>query len=128
MINELSQLSAAMQKANIATVSWHRKYLSIPNITQKNPCVRIVIDDSRVLMLESLSPEKGKQIRKYGDNQGSFPAMNLTPLYRINDQSIREKIEKLLKGDSTDISLDLVKSWCVINNWSDKFKKKYSLD
>ena len=83
MINELSQLSAAMQKANIATVSWHRKYLSIPNITQKNPCVRIVIDDSRVLMLESLSPEKGKQIRKYGDNQGSFPAMNLTPLYRI---------------------------------------------
>ena len=128
MINELSQLSAAMQKANITTESWHREYLSIPNITQKNPCIRIVVENSRVVMLESLSPERGKQIRRYGNKQGFFPAMNLTPLYRINDVPIREKIEKLLKGNGTDISLDLVKSWCVINNWSDKFKRKYKIN
>lgn len=128
MINELSQLSATMQKANIANESWHRKYLSIPNITQKKPCIRIVVENTRVAMLESLTTDKGRQIRKYGDNQGSFPAMNLAPLYRINDETIREKIEKLLKGDGTDISEELVKSWCCVNNWSDKFKKKYKIN
>ena len=128
MINELSQLSTAIQKANIQNESWHRKYLPIPNITQKSPCIRIVVENSRVAILESLAQDKGKQIRKYGDNQGSFPAMNLAPLYRINDVTVREKIEKLMKGDGTDINLEQIKSWCNVNNWSDKFMKKYKIN
>ena len=36
-------------------------------------------------------------IRKYGDNQGTYPCMNLAPLYRITDESVKRELADLKK-------------------------------
>ena len=85
MINELHQLSLAIQNAKIETESWHRKYLEIPNISENSPCLRILFERDQVLLVDNVSPEKKNNIRKFGSNQGSFPAMNLASLFSIKE-------------------------------------------
>ena len=92
MINELYRLSSAMDTVGISVNSWHRKYIAIPRITAKTPCVRIMLKNSHISKIESISEKIGSGIRKYGSNQGTFPAMNLAPLYKITDDTIKEQL------------------------------------
>lgn len=127
MINELHQLSVAMQDANITTESWHREYKPIPAIRKNAPCVRIVISGGKVERLEGVDAAQGEYIRKYGNNQGSFPAMNLAPLYRIGDKEIAKELSALMKRGGQGLDVSVVKTWCTCNNWCPKFSKKYHI-
>lgn len=125
MINEIYLLSEALKGANISPDAWHSRYGEISGIKDSAPCVRIVLDGESVAMVESLNPEKGKHIRRYGDNQGSFPAMNLAALYRVTDESVKAEITRLLKTEGENLNIERVRSWCTDSNWTPKFIKKY---
>lgn len=127
MINELHQLAVALSEAGVAADSWYREYKPIPKITEKAPCIRIVLSDGRVERLESVQTKLGPDIRKYGNNQGTFPAMNLAALYRITDEDIHKKISDLIKNKGRDLNIGEVKKWCTENNWGKKFSRKYQI-
>ncbi len=125
MINEISRLATAMQDASITATPWHPRYGPISNIKWNAPCIQIVLNGSRVSRLVRVPAEKGANIRRYGDNQGSFPAMNLTPLYRVTDGEARERIADLIAHPEKEMQLTVLKSWCTADNWTPKFLKKY---
>lgn len=127
MINELYQLSNAMEKAEIQAQSWHRKYKPIPNIRAKAPCIRISLCDGKVTGISEVDSELGAQLRKYGSNQGSYPCMNLAPLYRVTDENIKKKISELLPEELNDSEIERIRSWCSEDNWSAKFQNKYRI-
>lgn len=125
MINEINRLAAAMENANISASAWHHRYGPISNIKEDSPCIQIVLDGTRISKLVSVPAEKGVNIRRYGDNQGAFPAMNLTPLYRITDDERKKEISSLIGAQGQGMNLKKVRSWCVSSNWTPKFLKKY---
>ena len=127
MINELHELNLALREAGIAADAWHRKYLPIANIKSNAPCLRIVLDRNRVAEIEQVAADKGSNIRRYGDNQGSFPAMNLAALYRITDEDIKKEILQLIKDDG-DYDICRIDSWCVTDNWSKNFRQKFKIN
>ncbi len=90
MINELFNLLTALD--GVQMQSWHRKYKPIPNIRKDAPCVRIIVSAGKVIRLSMIDTNLGRNLRKYGSNQGSYPCMNLAPLYRITDESIRKEL------------------------------------
>lgn len=129
MINELYGLSEALDNAGIQPQNWYRKYKPIPNIGEKAPCVRITISQGTVIGLSAVKKELGAGLRKFGNNQGSYPCMNLTALYRITDEAIKKKLFafKLRPEDLDDGKISEIKSWCCENNWGGKFQNKYKL-
>ena len=120
MINELYNLSVAMDSAGIKAKNWSRKYIVLPNISAKKPCYRITIQDGKVLEISTVDQELGKLLRKYGSNHGTFPIMNLTPLYLVTDNSIKNEISKLTAEMLNDDKLEEIYSWCQNNNWDNK--------
>ncbi len=120
MINELYNLSVAMNSAGVKAKIWSRKYIVLPNISAKKPCYRITIQDGKVLEISSVDQELGNLLRKYGSNHGSFPIMNLTPLYLVTDNSIKNAISKLTAEMLNDDKLEEIRSWCQNNNWVKK--------
>ncbi|MFA5657692.1 MAG: hypothetical protein WC900_00215 [Oscillospiraceae bacterium] len=117
MINELYNLSKALDQHGIAVEEWHRKYKTLPKVTSKAPCFRIWLDDNGMVSgIESLSPEHASLLRKYGDNQSSFPAFNISPLYRVTAPDVIAKIEELSDGKSKP-DVDSIHAWCINNNW-----------
>lgn len=127
MINELHELSLAMQKAGVTTEQWHRKYKLIPKASDKAPCVRIILNQGRVVQVEEVDPALAAHLRKFGTNQGSFPCMNLQPLYRVADEEIKKTIQSIVPEQLDDAMLERIRSWCSCKNWSAKFKKKYRI-
>ena len=127
MINELYELNTALKETGIATEVWHPKYGEIANITSKAPCIRIVIDGEKVAEIESVAKNNQSNIRRFGNNQGSFPAMNLTALYRVTDDTIKKEITRLIQVGG-DCELERIKSWCTTDNWTQKFCNKYSIN
>lgn len=129
MINELQLLTEAMREANISAASWHREYIPIPNIKKNAPCIRIVLDNGKISLVESVPEENGSIIRKYGNNQGSFPAMNLTPLFFISKEqrTLKETIQQSIRDETANLNLEEVKSWCTVSNWNEKFFRKYRI-
>lgn len=127
MINELYMLSEAMDKAGVQTHSWHRKYKPIPNIRVNAPCVRIMISEGTVIGLSAVKKELGIGLRKFGTNQGSFPCMNLAPLYRITDEAIKKELSILRSEDLNSDRIAEIKNWCQEDNWGRKFQGKYKL-
>lgn len=130
MINELYRLSAALDNAGIQPQSWHRKYKPIPNIRVNAPCVRITISQGKVIGLSRVKQELGTGLRKFGTNQGSYPCMNLTALYRITDETIKKKLSDFNHHPEAldDGKISEIKSWCCENNWKGKnFQSKYKL-
>ncbi len=119
MINELSRLWEAIQKAKIETEFWHQDYKLIP----KDPCVKILLSNGKVVELDSIDEETRKHIRKFGNNQGTFPAMNLVPLYQIGDASIRKEIDNLIDNEGKGSKIEEIKTWCKQSN--QKFKTGY---
>lgn len=129
MINELHLLSEAMREASVSTDTWNREYIPIPNIKRDAPCVRIVLEGDGVALIESVAAENGSIIRKFGNNQGSFPAMNLAPLFAIpkDEESVREAIQRMLKNGTSDVDPAQLKGWCTVSNWDEKFSNKYRI-
>ena len=129
MINELYELSKTLDNANIKAQNWHRKYKPIPNITAKSPCICIKVSDGKVVDISSIDKQVGSILRKYGSNQGSFPCMNLAPLYRVTDDLTKKTLSELIKNPESldDEVIEKIKNWCSENNWTTKFQKKYTI-
>lgn len=127
MINELYQLTEAMDKAGVQARRWHIHYKPIPNITAKAPCVCITISEGRCIELSAISRESGACLRKYGKgtNTGSYPCMNLAPLYRITDDAIKKSLLALKAEDLDTDRIAEIKKWCQNNNWGKKFQSLY---
>lgn len=127
MINELYQLSEAMDRAGVQAPRWHIHYKPIPNITAKAPCVCITISEGKVIALSAVPRELGACLRKYGKgtNAGSYPCMNLAPLYRITDDAIKKSLSALKAEDLDADRIEQIKSWCRCNNWEKKFQSLY---
>lgn len=115
-----------MNGAGVKATIWSRKYLAIPNITAKQPCYRITIQDGKVLEISSVEKELGKLLRKYGSNQGTFPIMNLTPLYLVTDRAIKNAISKITAESLDARKLEEIRGWCQKNNWdNNNFRTLY---
>ncbi len=127
MINELYELSKAIEQAGIQTQSWHLRYKPIPNIRPKAPCIRITISGGAVTELSTVDPELGTKLRKYGSNQGSYPCMNLVPLYRITDETVKQSLAAIRPEQLDPAQIETIKSWCIENNWNKKFCNKYKI-
>lgn len=127
MINELYELSKALNSAKIQTQNWHLKYGAIPNIKANAPCVRITISDGKILSLSAVDEKCGTILRKYGSNQGSYPCMNLASLYRVTDDTIKKELTDIYNHPETLSAemLQRIKEWCTENNWCEKFLNKY---
>lgn len=124
MLNELYSLSTALKNKGINTKEWHREYKLLPKVTAKAPCIRIwLAKDGSIRGIESISAEFAQLLRKYGNNQGTFPAFNIAPLYRITDKEQLSELERIEKG-AIPSDFDKIKSWCVNDNWKDSIVKK----
>ncbi len=117
MLNELHTLSNILNSKGISSKEWHREYKSIPKVTAKAPCIRIwMSDDGSICDVESISTELAQSLRKYGNNQGTFPAFNIAPLYRITDSAQISALEDIEK-ENTKLDVTKIQSWCLNNNW-----------
>lgn len=129
MINEIFPLAVSMQKHQIEAESFHRKYKPIPNISVKAPCVHIILSSGKVANIRTISAELGKSLRKYGTNNGTYPGLNLTPLYRISNVEAKSTLKKLKPEDLTPVKIRELKSWCTAanDNWDKNIRNKYRL-
>jgi hypothetical protein len=94
MLNELYSLSATLESKNITVEEWYDDYCELPNVTAKAPCIRIWLSqDGSICGIESISVELAQSLRKFGNNQGTFPAFNIVPLYRITDKQQVSELE-----------------------------------
>jgi len=117
MINELHPLSGVLSDMDIQTRVWHREYKQLPNATTKSPCYRIWVTEAGTIdSISELDPDTVRKLRKYGNNQASFPAFNIRPLYRIIDEDQKKTLEKIEKNPSV-FQLSAVKSWLINDNW-----------
>lgn len=124
MLNELHSLSDALGSMSIPTKEWHREYKQIPKVTAKAPCIRIWIGESgSIYGFDSIDAKLSTAIRKYGNNQNSFPAFNIAPLYRITNKQIIKEIEQITKN-RTLLDFDKIKSWCTEDNWRTSIVRK----
>ena len=73
MINELQKVSKALEKFNVKTISWHRKYIPIPRISKNNP---FVLQFRKCLILRYLI-----MILFNNSNVGLFPFVSLAPIF-----------------------------------------------
>ena len=129
MINELFDLLEALDRVQTPTQSWHRKYKPIPNIRTDAPCVGITISGGKVVHIASVDANLGRLLRKYGSNQGSYPCMNLAPLYRVTDEAVKKELTELSKHPEKidDACICKIKTWCEESNWERKFLGKYKI-
>ena len=129
MINELYDLSRALDSVQIRAQNWHRKYKPIPNIRSNTPCVCITISDGKIVGLSQLDAKFYKILRKYGSNQGSYPCMNLAPLYRVTDEAVKAELADYIKHPEhiDDTGVHNMKTWRIENNWGAKFGGKYKI-
>ena len=127
MINELYQLTVALDQAGIATEHTHPKYKMIPKVTKKAPCIHIIFDNRQIYKIKSIEMEQAAEIKKYGSNQGTFPALNLAPLYRLTDEAEKRMISDLTEGKTTNFNIEEIRRICRENNWGKKFSNKYRI-
>ena len=126
MINELQELSKALEKFNVQTTSWHRKYIPIPRISKNNPCIKITLNDGNISQISAIPKEFDGVLHKYGTNQGTYPCMNLPPLY-LGDQQAKKFINGLKPEDFNSENIKKIKSFCVTSNWDGKVINKYKI-
>lgn len=127
MINELYRLTVALDQAGIATEHIHPKYKLIPKVTKKAPCIHIIFNNGQLYKVESIEMGQAAEIRKYGSNKGTFPALNLAPLYRLTDEKEKKTISDLIEGKITDFNIEEIHRICRENNWGKKFGNKYRI-
>lgn len=124
MINELYSLSSTIENKGVVTKDWYREYKPLPKVTKNLPCIRIwLTKDRSVYGVESLDEELVQSLRKYGNNQGTFPAFNIAPLYRITDQKQIDALEQI-ENDNSRLDIDEIRSWCINDNWRKSLSNK----
>jgi hypothetical protein len=127
MLNELYNLSVALEKAGIKPHDWHKDLKPLPNATTKKPCYKILIGiDSTITGVVHIEEELVACLRKWEPSLGnSFPGFNIQPLYRITEEDSKKQLKKWRDGKAP-IDLELVKKWCSDEhvNWDAKFDKK----
>ncbi len=117
MLNELHNLSETLGVMKINTKEWHREYKLIPKVTVKAPCIRIWINsDGTIRGFDNIDAEIAKIIRKYGNNQNSFPAFNIAPLFRVTNAEHIKELQRVIKNPML-LELSKIKSWCTEDNW-----------
>jgi hypothetical protein len=122
MLNELHKLSRVLESFEIKPpVAWHRQYNELPN----GNCYKIFLDgDGNVSEIDKLDKGVAKSCRKYGNNQRSFPAFNIAPLFRASEAAITKKeMDDAIKG-KTAISPGKLVSLCETDNWTRKSRQK----
>jgi len=120
MLNELHQLSATLANHNIKQQRWHHQYKSLPG----GACYRIWLgDDGAVADVEPMSKDLVNVCRKFGNNQGTFPAFNIAPLYRVTSDEDKRYYDALYEG-KTELDISYLRSICTTDNWSPKLRKK----
>lgn len=127
MINELYGLAEALDRAGIVTEHTHVKYKLIPKVSGKAPCVHMIFDQGKLYEVESIEAQQAEKIRKYGSNQGTFPALNLAPLYRLTDETEKKMISELFDRKTTDFDVKEIRRLCRENNWGKKFENKFRI-
>lgn len=128
MLNELYQLSIALESAGIAPTDWHKDPKPLPNVSDKKPCYRIFISyDGSIAGIETMKKELVACLRKWEPSNGnSFPGFNIQPLYRLADEDKKKRLKKWREGKEP-IDFSLLKEWCAdvaTKNWDAKFGKK----
>jgi len=120
MLNELHQLSVTLASHNIKQQGWHHQYKPLPN----GACYRIWLgDDGAVADVELMSKDLVKDCRKFGNNQGTFPAFNIAPLYRVTSDEDKRNYDALYEG-KTELDISYLRSICTADNWGPKLRKK----
>ncbi len=112
MLNELKELSDALEKNGISIEPISSNYLELPKVTKKAPCIRILVGNDQRIQLESISAERAEAVRKFGNNQGSFPALNLCPLFRIEPGETAKWIAGLEQKKITPENVEKLKVRC----------------
>lgn len=127
MLNELYHLSDVLKTINIKRHDWHKDLKTLPKVTIKKPCYKILVGkDISIESIEPILEDKVKCLRKWEKSNGnSFPGFNIQPLYRITDDGIKKKIKKWREGKET-IDTGVLEEWCIEDNanWDKKFEKK----
>ncbi|HQB35692.1 MAG TPA: hypothetical protein PLY11_13215 [Syntrophorhabdus sp.] len=128
MLNELYHLSVVLERERVTLSDWHKDLKPLPNVSEKKPCYRILIDqDGSITDIEPMKKEKAACLRKWETSNGnSFPGFNIQPLYRISNEDNKKMIRRWREGKAS-IDLDLIKEWFSdeqTKNWDIKFYKK----
>ncbi|MDG6250563.1 hypothetical protein, partial [Methanocalculus sp.] len=120
MLNELHQLSVTLASNNIKPQGWHPHYNPLPN----GACYRIWLgDDGLVSDVELMSKDLVKVCRKFGNNQGTFPAFNIAPFYRVTSDEDKRYYDDLYKGKK-ELDIGFLRSICTADNWDLKHRNK----
>lgn len=120
MLNELHQLSVTLESHNIKQQKWHHQYKPLPG----GACYRIWLgDDGVVADVELMSKDLMDVCRKFGNNQQTFPAFNIAPLYRVTSDEDKRYYDALYKGKQ-ELDVNYLRSICATDNWSLKLRKK----
>lgn len=118
-----------MEGVVIRQISWHRQYGPIRKIRKAAPCIGIVVAGGKVSGLSMLDAKYDQILRKYGSKHGSYPCMNLAPLYRITDEKTQKALTEIEKHpEKIDAAcVEQMKAWCTATNWGKKFQDKYKI-
>ena len=90
MINELYQLTKALDQANIAVEHTHPKYKLIPKVTKKAPCVHIILENGQIEYRQKSYSGAGGRNQKVWNKSGRVPGLEHRPIIPI-DGRIGEK-------------------------------------
>jgi hypothetical protein len=117
MLNELYELSNTLSGLEIGAREWHREYKPIPKVSKNAPCFRIwLASNGEIANIETVDGELAVVLRKYGDNQSTFPAFNIVPLYRVTNREQQSRLDQMCNG-KLSLDIDEIKSWCTQDNW-----------
>ena len=120
MLNELHQLSVTLASHNIKQQKWHHQYKPLPG----GACYRIWLgDDGAVADVELMSKDLMDVCRKFGNNQQTFPAFNIAPLYRVTSDEDKRYYDALYSGKQ-ELDVNYLQSICIADNWSVKLRNK----
>ncbi len=120
MLNELHQLSVTLESHNIKQQKWHHQYKPLPG----GACYRIWLgDDGAVADVELMSKDLVNVCRKFGNNQQTFPAFNIAPLYRVTSDDYKKYYDALYEG-KTELDISYLRSICTTDNWGTKLRNK----
>ncbi|MDY6990038.1 MAG: hypothetical protein SWQ30_18505 [Thermodesulfobacteriota bacterium] len=127
MLNELYDLSVVLKEV-VSIPPEHDKLRSLPSVSEKKPCYRILISsDGSILGVEPIKKELVACLRKWEPSNGnSFPGFNIHPLYRLADKDRKKHLKKWREGKEP-LDLTLLKDWCSeekAKNWDAKSEKK----
>ena len=128
MLNELYDLSKALENAVITPRDWHKELKLLPNATPKKQCYKILVgSDGSISGIETMKERLAASLRKWEPSNGnSFPGFNIQPLYRITDEEKKKRLKKWREGKEP-VDVVGLRNWCAekqSRNWDAKCNKK----